>query len=120
MIDRFSKNLTSYHWLLWDFLYLLGILFLAIFQNSNFSIIVNASHNNFLDQFFKYITFLGDGRFVFFIALIFLFVNRQTGISILISLIINTILVSEHFLVKFLRILSLMKILMILFLTTKC
>ena len=93
MIDRFSKNLTSYHWLLWGFLFLLGILFLAIFQNSNFSIIINASHNNFLDQFFKYITFLGDGRFVFLIALIYLFANKKYGISILISLIINTILI---------------------------
>ena len=93
MIDRFSKNLTSYHWLFWGFLYLLGILFLAIFQNSNFSIIVNASHNNFLDQFFKYITFLGDGRFVFLIALIYLFAKKKYGTSILISLIINTILI---------------------------
>ena len=93
MIYRFSKNLTSYHWLLWGFLFLLGILFLAIFQNSNFSIIVNASHNNFLDQFFKYITFLGDGRFVFLIALIYLFANKKYGTSILISLIINTILI---------------------------
>ena len=93
MIDRFSKNLTSYHWLLWGFFFLLGILFLAIFQNSNFSIIINASHNNFLDQFFKYITFLGDGRFVFLIALIYLFANKKYGISILISLIINTILI---------------------------
>ena len=93
MIDRFSKNLTTYHWLLWGFFFLLGILFLAIFQNSNFSIIINASHNNFLDQFFKYITFLGDGRFVFLIALIYLFANKKYGISILISLIINTILI---------------------------
>ena len=93
MIDRFSKNLTSYHWLLWGFLFLLGILFLAIFQNSNFSIIINASHNNFLDQFFKYITFLGDGRFVFLIAFIYLFANKKYGTSILISLIINTILI---------------------------
>ena len=93
MIDRFSKNLTSYHWLLWSFLFLLGILFLAIFQNSNFSIIVNAFHNNFLDQFFKYITFLGDGRFVFLIALIYLFAYKKYGTSILISLIINTILI---------------------------
>ena len=93
MIDRFSKNLTSYHWLLWGFFFLLGILFLAIFQNSNFSIIINASHNNFLDQFFKYITFLGDGRFVFLIALIYLFANKKYGTSILISLIINTILI---------------------------
>jgi membrane-associated phospholipid phosphatase len=93
MIDRFSKNLTSYHWLLWGFLFLLGILFLAIFQNSNFSIIVNASHNNYLDQFFKYITFLGDGKFVFLIALIYLFANKKYGTSILISLIINTILI---------------------------
>ena len=93
MIDRFSKNLISYHWLLWVFLFFLGILFLAIFQNSNFSIIVNASHNNFSDQFFKYITFFGDGRFVFLIALIFLFANKKNGISILISLVINTILI---------------------------
>jgi len=93
MIDRFSKNLTSYHWQLWGCLLLLGILFLAIFQNSNFSIIVNASHNNFLDQFFKYITFLGDGRFVFLIALIYLFANKKYGTSILFSLIINTTLI---------------------------
>jgi membrane-associated phospholipid phosphatase len=93
MINRISKNLISYHWLLWVFLFFLGTLFLVTYENFNFSIILNSLHNNFLDQFFKYITFLGDGRFIFFIALIFLFVNRQTGISILISLIINTILI---------------------------
>ena len=93
MIDRFSKNLIAYHWLLWGFLFFLGILFLAIFQNNNFSIIINASHNNFLDQFFKFITFFGDGRFVFLVALIFLFINKKNGTSILISLIINTIFI---------------------------
>lgn len=93
MIDRFSKNLISYHWLLWGFLFFLGILFLAIFSNSNFSIIVNASHNNFLDQFFRFITFFGDGIFVFLVALIFLFFNKKNGTSILISLIINTIFI---------------------------
>ena len=93
MVGRFSKNLISYHWLLWGFLFFLGILFLTIFKISIFSIIVNASHNNFLDQFFKYITFLGDGRFVFLIALIYLFLDKKNGTSILISLIINTILI---------------------------
>ena len=93
MIDRFSKNLISYHWLLWGFLFFLGILFLAIFSNSNFSIIVNASHNNFLDQFFRFITFFGDGIFVFLVALIFLFFNKKNGTSLLISLIINTIFI---------------------------
>ena len=93
MIDRFLKNLTSYYWLLWGGLFLLGILFLATFQNINFSTIVNSSHNNLLDQFFKYITFIGDGRFVFLIALIYLFANKKYGTSILISLIINTILI---------------------------
>ena len=93
MINRLSKKIISYYWLLWIFLFFLGVLFLVIFKNINFSIIVNASHNNFLDQFFKYITFLGDGRFVFFIALIFLFANKKNGTSILISLIINTILI---------------------------
>ncbi len=91
MVGRFSKNLISYHWLLWGFLFFLGILFLAIFKNSNFSIIVNASHNNFLDQFFKYITYFGDGRFVFLITLIYLFIDKKNGTSILISLIINSI-----------------------------
>ncbi|MBD01368.1 MAG: hypothetical protein CL841_08620 [Crocinitomicaceae bacterium] len=93
MINRRLKNLISNYWLLWIFLFFIGILFLAIFQNNNFSIIVNASHNNFLDQFFKYITFFGDGRFVFLVALIFLFANKKNGTSILISLIINTILI---------------------------
>jgi membrane-associated phospholipid phosphatase len=93
MIGRFSKNLISYHWLVWGFLFFLGILFLAIFNNSNFSIIVNASHNNFLDQLFKYITYFGDGRFVFLIALICLFIDKKNGTSILISLIINSIFI---------------------------
>ena len=93
MINRLSKNLISYHWLLWIFLFSLGTLFLAIYQNINFSIIVNTLHNSFLDKFFKYVTFFGDGRFVFFIAFIFLFSNKKFGTSILISLIINTILI---------------------------
>ena len=93
MINKLLKKLISYYWLLWILLFFLGILFLVIYQNLNFSIIVNAFHNNFLDQFFKYITFFGDGRFVFLIALIYLFANKKYGISILISLIINTILI---------------------------
>lgn len=93
MNNRLSKNLISHHWLLWIFLFLLGTLLLTIYKNLNFSIIVNAYHNSFLDQFFKYVTFFGDGRFVFFIAFIFLFANKKFGTSILISLIINTILI---------------------------
>ena len=93
MNNRLSKNLISHHWLLWVFLFLLGTLLLTIYKNLNFSIIVNAYHNSFLDQFFKYVTFFGDGRFVFFIAFIILFANKKFGTSILISLIINTILI---------------------------
>ena len=87
------KNVISYYWSLWILFFFLGILFLVIYQNINFSIIVNTSHNKFLDQFFKYITFFGDGRFVFLIALILIFANKKHGKTILISLIINTVFI---------------------------
>ncbi len=41
--------------------------------------------NIYIDTFFKYITYLGDGLVAFFIACIFLFINMRVSIYILIS-----------------------------------
>ncbi len=41
--------------------------------------------NRFLDVFFQYITYLGDGLLAFFIALVFLFINMRVSVYIILS-----------------------------------
>ena len=41
--------------------------------------------NNFIDSFFKYVTFLGDGLFAFFVIAVFLFKNVRVSLYIFLS-----------------------------------
>ena len=94
MKSKLIDNITQYHWFLWLFLIVLSSFFLFNYGNHEFSLLVNQNHNEVLDFFFKYVTYLGDGAFVFVMAFIFLFIKKEVGISALISLLITTIFVT--------------------------
>ena len=94
MKSKLIDNITKYHWFLWLFLIVLSSVFLFNYGNHEFSLLVNQNHNELLDFFFKYVTDLGDGAFVFIMAFVFLFIKKDVGISALISLLITTIFVT--------------------------
>ena len=94
MKSKLIDNITKYHWFLWLFLIVLSSFFLFNYGNHEFSLLVNQNHNELLDFFFKYVTDLGHGAFVFIMAFVFLFIKKDVGISALISLLITTIFVT--------------------------
>lgn len=79
-------------------LLLFGAAGLLILNKAKFKgeivLMVNGAHNPFLDSFFKYITYLGDGFFIIpFAVLIFLFRNRYQGLLILIIYGVNSAII---------------------------
>ena len=76
-----------------DLLMLLEFVYYIIVGNHEFSILVNLWHNDILDFFFKNLTYLGDGIFLFLIAFVFIFFKRKFAILTLSSLSITTIIV---------------------------
>lgn len=57
-------------------------------------VLINEYNNGFLDIFFKYITFLGDGIVMAILLVILLFVNYKLTIVTAISILIQSIIVS--------------------------
>jgi membrane-associated phospholipid phosphatase len=70
-------------------LYLITIVFLLPFllflPKGNIHLYINNLHSNWTDSFFKYITNLGSGLFVVFVALVFLFISFRKTIIIAVS-----------------------------------
>jgi len=63
------------------FLYLLiGAFFLFFFSKEESFLYINHHHNFFFDHFFKYATFLGDGRFCIIASIAFLFIRYAYAI----------------------------------------
>lgn len=88
-----KNQLKRPFWVLWILLMFFGIGLLLIVGNHEFSILINLWHNEILDFFFKNLTYLGDGIFLFLIAFVFIFFKRKLAILTLSSLSITTIIV---------------------------
>ena len=88
-----QNHLKRSFWVLWILLMFFGIGLLLIVGNHEFSILVNSWHNDMLDFFFKNLTYLGDGIFLFLITFVFIFYKRKFAILTLSSLSITTIIV---------------------------
>jgi len=77
------------------FLFIGGITILVTDQSS-LHLFFNSFHNRFLDKFFLYITYLGDGIFAFILFIILLFVRYRSalvvGISCLLAGLITQVL----------------------------
>ncbi|MDN5204948.1 phosphatase PAP2 family protein [Fulvivirgaceae bacterium BMA10] len=70
--------------------------FLVIFiPKGEIILLVNAHHHSFLDTFFKYVTFLGDGTWFAIIFLVFLFIRYTYALIGLLMTTIQTVIV--HF-----------------------
>ena len=64
-----------------------------VFQKGNFELIVNGINNDYFDEFFYYITYLGDGWASVIIILLLLFFRLYNGLLALISFLMSTIIV---------------------------
>ncbi len=88
-----KDNLKSSFWVLWILIMSFGFGLLLIIGNYKFSILVNSWHKDSLDFLFQNLTYLGDGIFVFLVALLFIFFKKKLALLTLSSLSITTIIV---------------------------
>lgn len=76
------------------FLYLgAGSIVLILFPKGDFELWINRKHHFFFDEFFFYVTYLGDGRILVPLILIAGLRKRYTGFMILVSFLLSTIVV---------------------------
>jgi membrane-associated phospholipid phosphatase len=61
----------------------IGIWFLFVYPKNEGFLLLNSIHNPTFDTVFKYITHLGDGIFVLFVAILLLFVQLRWGLVFL-------------------------------------
>ena len=71
-----------------------GLLIMAKYPKGEIVLAINGSYNPFLDVFFKYATYLGDGFVIIpFALLIYLFKNRFHGALLIITYVINGLII---------------------------
>ena len=87
--DLFGNTI---HWLTATYLVFGGVL-LVTFNHGDLVLWLNDQHYHFLDIFFKYWTYLGDGFLLGMVALIFLFFNYHKFYTFLIAIVFQTIFV---------------------------
>ncbi|WP_435263327.1 phosphatase PAP2 family protein [Tenacibaculum sp. nBUS_03] len=76
--------------------FIVSSLFIILFDKFFLHLKINQIHTSFLDTFFKYSTFLGDGVMFGVLALFFVFVKRRIVLVFLISGVL-TLLVTHFF-----------------------
>jgi membrane-associated phospholipid phosphatase len=71
----------------------------SLYTKQEVSLFINANNTAFLDLFFKYTTFLGDGWFFFIVSILLFFVNKQYGAYALTCFVISTLIAQglKHF-----------------------
>lgn len=67
------------------FFFLLSVFFITFFNKHSLHLDMNRMHTNFLDQFFKYSTFLGDGIMFGVLVVVFFFIKRRMALVFLTS-----------------------------------
>lgn len=90
MFTQNPKNLVLITLFTFLIIFVLGLTFLIVMGNNNFSIFINSIHHISTDFFFKYITYLGDGVTAFSLSIICFFYRKNYGLSLLFSLILTT------------------------------
>ena len=83
----------KYLWFFWMLVMLLALITILSIGSNEFSIRVNNQNTIFLDYFFKYITFLGDGVLLYTLSLLLFFLDRKWALFSIISLSFTTIIV---------------------------
>ena len=64
---------------------IISTLLLLIYPKFEIHIAINKLNNSFFDSFFKYITYLGEGIFLIFIVILFLFIKFKNSLILTIS-----------------------------------
>jgi len=72
---------------------ILAVFFLIAYDKRTIHIFLNGLNNDFGDFLFKWATFLGDGLFVGFLAIIFLFIRYRYGLGIAITALATGIII---------------------------
>ena len=83
---------TTIHWLT-ALYFVAGGLLLVSTTHGDLVLWLNERHSPFMDLFFKFWTFLGDGLLLGIVALIYLFINYHKFFTFLIAIVFQTIFV---------------------------
>ena len=90
----FSKvKQFKYLWFSWLSVMILALFILVLMGSYEFSIKVNNQSSIIFDYFFKYITYVGDGVFLYILSFALIIFNRKWAFLSIISLLITTIVV---------------------------
>ena len=90
----FSKvKQFKYLWFSWLSVMILALFILVLKGSYEFSIKVNNQSSIIFDYFFKYITYVGDGVFLYILSFALIIFNRKWAFLSIISLLITTIVV---------------------------
>ncbi len=90
-LQEIIKNYSLFAILLISFL-IFGLILLLVFSKANIHIWINQHHNLFFDSFFKYVTHLGDGRFILTLAVILSFRKIKYGWGIILTFLTSGLL----------------------------
>lgn len=67
------------------FLLSLSGVILMLFEKKDLHLFINSIHHHFLDLFFKYFTYVGDGFAIVAVALISLFISKRLSLQIILT-----------------------------------
>ena len=79
--------------ILFAMLFMAGIIFQFFYSKIEIQLLINSAHTHFLDIFFRYITFMGDGVFILGTVLLLLFFKFRYALAVLLSYVASGILV---------------------------
>jgi membrane-associated phospholipid phosphatase len=94
-MNKFKNISLKIKWFITAYFILLiiTVLVLILFSKTDIHLWVNKHNSLFLDTFFKYITWLGDGIIIVIISLLLLFYNLRTSILVFSTYVISGILI---------------------------
>lgn len=69
--------------------FVFSLAYIIFFPREHFLLFLNSIHNPFLDAFFKYITFLGDGLFILIIIIPIAFIRIRFAILTIITYLVS-------------------------------
>lgn len=70
---------------------LFGLILIISFDQKELHLLLNSFHNSFLDQLFYWVTYLGDGRILIFVPLLYFFTTVRKASYVLVSTAIASI-----------------------------
>ena len=97
-VISYMKSIRNEVLYVYGFFFIVTMLLVLIFKKEDLHLTINEFHCSFFDQFFKYITHLGDGVMFGVLTVVFFFIKRKMALVFIIGGVLT--LVITHFFKK--------------------